>query len=138
VKLDPGNAMAERALGHAYQTANRFFAGERVLRALVEAEPRDAQSWYYLGALLYENNYYEPALKALERSLAVEPSNLRAQVYRAGGLGLLGRIEDAEAAYLNLLANSSVSADPELLLGYAQFLFSTDRAEMALPRWTKL
>ncbi len=57
IKLAPSDRMALRALGHAYQKQNDLFRGERILKSLLAQDPRDAESWYYLGALLYDNNY---------------------------------------------------------------------------------
>ncbi len=48
----PADRMALRALGHAYQKENDLFRGEPILKSLVAADPNDAESWYYLGALL--------------------------------------------------------------------------------------
>jgi tetratricopeptide (TPR) repeat protein len=131
-RLQPKDRMALRALGHAYQKNNDFFAGERTLRALVEADPNDEESQYYLGALLYDNNYYIPALAALDAALRLNPGNDQARIYRAGALAQLGRTEQAAAEYRNLLDKPSAAAGAELWLGYAQFLFGNDEVKPAL------
>lgn len=84
VKLAPADRMARRALGHAYQLENEFFKGERTLSSLVASDPRDWESWYYLGTLLYEQNYYARALEALNASLKLQPANARAEILKAG------------------------------------------------------
>jgi tetratricopeptide (TPR) repeat protein len=131
-RLQPKDRMALRALGHAYQKNNDFFAGERTLRAVVEADPNDDESQYYLGALLYDNNYYVPALAALDAALRLNPGNDQARIYRAGALAQLGRTEEAAAEYRSLVDKPAAAAQPELWLGYAQFLFGNDQVQPAL------
>lgn len=132
VKLTPADSMARRALGHAYQDQEKFIEGEAVLRQLVKEDPRDVEAWYYLGLLFFDRNYALPALEAFEKTLVLQPGNLRARIYRAGCLAVLGRLEEAEKSFSTLSADQRVSADPEFQLGYAQFLFNTGRPAEAL------
>jgi protein O-GlcNAc transferase len=132
VKLAPADRMAQRALGHAYQKENEFFKGERVLKSLLASDAKDAESWYYLGALLYDNNYYLPALEALNASLALRPSNDQAEIYKAGALSQLGRTQDAAGLFHTLTIRPSAAARPELWLGYAQFLFENEKPKPSL------
>ncbi len=132
VRLDPSDQMARRALGHAYQKENDFLKGERALKALVAENPGDAESWYYLGELLYDNNYYEPALEALNKTLALNASENGARIYKAGALAQLGRTEEAGKLYGDLVNLQTVAARPELWLGYAQFLFETQQLKPSL------
>ena len=121
-KLD-GDVQARRALGRAYLEAGKFIEGEETLRALVEENPRDWQSWFYLGVLLFDQNYSAPALAALEKSLALHPDNPIALVYRAGALSQLGRLDEAEKEFRRLAANAAVNRSSEYFLGYGQLLF---------------
>lgn len=132
VKLMPQDRMGLRALGHAYQMENDFFKGEHVLRSLVAMDPTDAESWYYLGALQYQSNYYVPALASLNASLELQPSNDGAEIYKAGALFQLGRNEQAEALFGALMDRRSAETNPELWLGYAQFLFETEKPKLSL------
>ncbi len=132
IRLQPSDGMAKRALGHAYQKENELFKGEPVLKSLVAEDPQDAESWYYLGALLYDNNYYVPALEAFNRTLALQPSDARAEIYQAGALAQLGRSEDAGALYRSLVTRESAAGRPELWLGYAQFLFENQQLKASL------
>ncbi len=132
VKLSPADRMARRSLGHAYQDQEKFVESEALLRQLVKEDPRDVEAWYYLGLLFFDRNYALPALEAFEKTLALQPGNLRAQIYRAGCLAVLGRLDEAEKAFSALSADQRVSADPEFQLGYAQFLHNTGRPAEAL------
>ncbi len=132
VKLAPKDRMAQRALGHAYLEENEFFKGERVLKSLAASDRNDWESSYYLGALLYENNYYLPALDALNVSLAVQSANDRAEIYKAGSLAQLGHTAEAADLFQSLATRKSAAGRPELWLGYAQFLYETERHKPAL------
>ena len=132
VKLTPADRMARRSLGHAYQDQEQFVEGEAILRQLVKEDPQDVEAWYYLGLLFFDRNYALPALEAFEKTLALQPANVRARIYRAGCLAVLGRLPEAEKAFADLSADQRLSADPEFQLGYAQFLFNTGRTAEAL------
>lgn len=132
VGLAPENPVLRKTLARAYWRGSRFYEAEDLLRRLVREHPEDGESWCYLGALLYDRNYHNAALEALEQCLRLQPENLRAQVYHAGALAGLGRRSEAEAAFGRLLENPS-AADPEFFFSYAQFLFLGGQAEAALP-----
>jgi len=132
VRLAPADKMARRALGHAYQKENDFLKGERALKSLVAENPKDAESWYYLGELLYDNNYYEPALEAFNKTLALNPGEDGARIYKAGALAQLGRTDEAGELYGELVKAPATASRPELWLGYAQFLFETQQLKASL------
>jgi tetratricopeptide (TPR) repeat protein len=132
VRLAPSDRMARRALGHAYQKENDFLKGERALKALVAENPGDAESWHYLGELLYDNNYYEPALEAFNKTLALNASEDGALIYKAGALAQLGRTDEARKLYGELVNLQTAAARPQLWLGYAQFLFEMQQLKPSL------
>jgi tetratricopeptide (TPR) repeat protein len=128
----PRHLETQRMLGRAYQEANRFFDGERTLRAVVKQDPEDWRSWTYLGILLYNNNYYAAALDALRTALKLQPENPRARMLEASSLAHLGQYDSAQSTFETLLNDVRLSSDPELLLGYTQFLVESGKAERAL------
>jgi tetratricopeptide (TPR) repeat protein len=132
VKLAPKDRMALRALGHAYLEEHEFLKGEHVLKSLVASDRKDWESSYYLGALLYENNYYLSALEALNASLELQPANEQAEIYKAGALSQLGRTQEAADLFQALSTRQSAAARPELWLGYAQFLYENEKHKPAL------
>ncbi len=133
LKLAPSDRMALRALGHAYQKQNDLFRGEQVLESLVREDPQDAESWYYLGVLLYDNNYYGRALAAFHRTLELRPADSETQIYTAGALAQMGRTAEAGNLYRSLIVQEDLAAaHPELWLGYAQFLFEDQQLEPSL------
>src|SRR5436309_1123174 len=132
VKLAPSNRMARRALGHAYVEQQEFLQGEPILRRLVEEDPRDGESWFYLGTLLFNRHYDDAALSALEESLKINPANVEAQIDRASALAQLGRNQQADAAFQRLARDPKLQGSPEFRLAYAQFLFQNERYDDAL------
>ena len=128
----PYQLEAQRLLGHAYQEANRFFEGERTLTAVLRQNPRDWQSWTYLGMLLYDNNYYARAVEALRAALRIERTNPRARLLEASSQAHLGKYDEAAELFVQLFRDPEVSGSPELLLGYAQFLVETGRSGEAI------
>lgn len=131
-KLAPADRMVQRSLGHAYQKENDLFNGERVLKALVETDPQDAESWSYLGTLFYDTNYYTRALEAFDHVLQLRPDDVLAQIYKAGSLAQLGRTDEAGSSYRNLESREGPAARPEFWLGYAQFLFEEQQLKPSL------
>ena len=134
LKIAPGDAMARRALGHAFALQNDLVKGEALLGQLVEENPDDDEAWLYLGMLFFEHNYSSAALAALDRHLALRPSNTKARIYRAGALSQLGRVAEAERAFEALAGDPNVSASTDYLLGHAQLLFRSQRYAQALSK----
>ena len=132
LELTPEDVQVRRALGRAYAEEGMFVEGEATLSKLLEEDPSDWQSWYFLGALFFDQNYHQPALDALEKSLALHPDNPTAHVYRAGSLSQLGRADEAEQAFNELARDPRLADSTERLLGHAQLLFRTERYDQAL------
>lgn len=134
LKKMPGDVQARRTLGRAYSEEGLFIPAEDVLRGLVNQDPKDAESWFDLGVLLVNQNYSQPALEALDRSLALYPDNAVALTYRAGALTQLGRLEEAEAQFARLAEKPGVRESSEYFLGYAQLLFTKGAYPEALAK----
>lgn len=132
VKKMQADPQARRALGQAYMEHGDFIKGEDTLRELVKDDPKDWQSWFFLGVLLVNQNYSSPALGALEKSLELHPDNPTARIYRAGALSQLGRLGEAEASFAELGGNPRVNESSEYFLGYTQLLFVKGSYEQAL------
>jgi tetratricopeptide (TPR) repeat protein len=132
----PGDHDARRELGHAYATGNVFPQAEQIFKDLVDSDPADKESLYYLGCLMYQNGYYGAALTYLERSRdsqAVDPvRQVKTEVYHAVCLSRVGRTQDAETALRDLAIKPPARQEPDLLLVYAELLYETGRPDLAL------
>ena len=136
VSLHPDYRPAQRAFAFALVAINQFEQGESRLVKLLEQDPADKESWYYLGLLMYHNGYYRRALAALEKA-AGDPQahparRSRTEVYRAVCLERTGRTREAEAAFAKLVLQPEARKEPDLLLVYAQLFYETGRLQQAL------
>jgi len=138
VKRKPADREAKRILAQAYVDMNQFIVAESLLNALLAADPKDKESWYLLGLLMYENGYYRAADANLEKSIdptsTDKPRRLKTNICRAVCWVHMGRVEEAEAAMTRLSNDREAEKDPDLLLVFAQLLYETQRPEMALQR----
>jgi tetratricopeptide (TPR) repeat protein len=129
VELSPMSRSGLHSLAAALQEANVLEEGQRLLNQLTAADPNDAESWYRLGLLSYQNGYYTAAIEDLDRFLKLNPDDgtrqyrNRAEIVRAISLVEAGRLGEARAAIPALLALPGNAANLDLLLGYARLLY---------------
>jgi tetratricopeptide (TPR) repeat protein len=94
---------------------------ERWLTRSVAADPRDSESWYYLGRTKYNENRFQEAIHAFEECLRLDAKNTKAQANLGLALEGLGHTDQALAAYRNALAmqaeGAAKSAEPFIDLG---------------------
>ncbi len=131
-RLNPGDRDVRRALAHLLMATNQFFPAETLLKELTGSDPKDSKSWFLLAELMYRGGYYRAAQESLEKSLAIQPANRRAQIYRAVCLVKTGRLEDGEAECKKLILDPSTPKDLDLWLTYVELLYDSNRAEEAL------
>lgn len=81
-----------------YMDADKWFTRS------AEWNPKDWQTWYYLGRTKYNENRFEEAISAFKESLKLDPKNVKAE----DNLGLayqgLGHNDEAISAYRNAIA----------------------------------
>jgi len=86
-----------------YVLLGSYAEASKWLARSVEENPKDPQTWYYLGRSRYNENRFEEAIQAFLNCLDLEPRNVKAQ----GNLGLsyagLNRIPEAQAAFLKAI-----------------------------------
>lgn len=109
---------------------------QQALPLLVEQcqrTPRDAQSWFLLGACNHQTNKLEDALQALERTLAIEPRHIQARCAKGAVLFDLGRPQEALHVYRKAL--HLAPTDAQLLLNMGVVLEQTGDLRAALERY---
>ncbi len=89
-------------------------AGE-TLAAGLEAGFRSAQHHYSLGARLFRDKEYEPAVAAFTHALAIEPELANAERSLAASLEQLGRDEEAIAHLERYLELAPTARDAEAI-----------------------
>jgi Flp pilus assembly protein TadD len=70
----------------------------------VEWNPKDSESWYYLGRTKYNENRFAEAIRAFEKCLQLDPKNVKAEDNLGLSYAGLGRNEEAATAYENAIA----------------------------------
>ena len=139
-RLAPGDRAPLRPLAAALQEANHFDQAYPLLERLTGADPADAQSWFRLGLLMYQNGYYGAAIQDLDRALALglpaggpPPADRdRAEIARAVSLSQAGQAPEAAAAIRTLLASPRNSANLDLRLSLVQIEFEAQDYTPAL------
>jgi tetratricopeptide (TPR) repeat protein len=130
----PADRMARLALANSLTELDEFLQADELLRRLTEEDSKDAESWQYLAALRFRNNYHEQALEAVDRSLDLRPGDRDARILRARSLVSLGRLSEAEPLFRELAADPDAAADWEFLLGSTEYSFYAGDLETALAR----
>jgi tetratricopeptide (TPR) repeat protein len=87
-----------------YVLLGDYLDADHWLTRSLEWNPKDSESWYYLGRTKYNENRFVEAISAFEKCLQLDPKNVKAE----DNLGLsyvgLGRNEEAATAYQNAIA----------------------------------
>src|SRR5579859_2888591 len=112
-----------------------FASADKWLTVALQWEPGDAENWYYLGRIKYNENRFEEAIAAFQKSLQLRPRNVLA----SDGLGLsyagLNRAAEAIAALQDAISwqEKEPTKSPEPYIDLGDFLNQQGRFEEALP-----
>ncbi len=125
----PSSHLSIAAAAEFYRKGDLLQA-ERICRALIESEPRDAEAWNLLGALYKRAKRGKEAVQCFERALQLEPDrpafhNNLGEWYREEG-----RYNKAEGCF-----RETIRLDPQYVFAYNNLslsLQSLDRNEEAL------
>ena len=110
-------------------------SADKWLTLAVQWDSRDAECWYYLGRTKYNENRFEEAIQAFQKSLELRPHDVLA----GDGLGLsyagLNRSLEAVTSFQNAITwQENVSAkSPEPFIDLGDFFNQQGRFEEALP-----
>lgn len=96
--IAPGNAQTAWLWGVAHQKAGNYVDAERAYRHVLQRFPEDRAAWQNLGRVLYLDERYDEALRALARVLRIDPENRGAHYHRMLSLRALGRDDEAASA----------------------------------------
>jgi tetratricopeptide (TPR) repeat protein len=93
------NAGLHNNLGNALRRAGRTGDAEKVLRAIVDARPKQFEAWHNLGQLYKDMMRLDEAAAALRRAIALEPAFAPNHAVLGDVLTKLGRLNAAVAAF---------------------------------------
>ena len=99
VRLDGEDRESRRLLAGLYSASGRVSEAIRVYRELLEADPDDARTLLYLGAIHFHRAQYEPAREHLERYAKRNPVSPLGHYYLGRILAESGELADAEKSY---------------------------------------
>jgi predicted Zn-dependent protease len=103
VALEPGNPDLRRRLAREYLAASRFEEAAKELRICTQAEPEEHSGQYLLGWACLQIGADEEAEKALEKAVALSPSDPECWLKLAKLYGRQDREEEAEKTYARVL-----------------------------------
>ena len=144
LELDVRNAEAHKMLGRALMVIGRFDAAQLEFEQALRYKPDSSELYYNLGKLHSIQDNWEPARKALEAAVRLDPSYVQAVDALGFALEALG--DDAGAlenykkavalneaqegrfasAHVNLSAYYNRAGDPETALTYARAALELD------------
>ncbi len=125
VRVEPGNALAWKALGVSAGKLGDTVEAEEALRQGCRIDPKLEDVCYYHARSLYTLNRFEAALAVLKK---VERRG-RSLVAMGQALEALGREAEAEAAFREALRRPDAVDEARLRMGV--FLFRAGRMEEA-------
>ena len=102
-KMDPGNVNVERALGQALLADNQLDAALKQYQALAKANPQDVNTLNRICEIQRRMGNYQDALTTARAALAKDPNSLEAGYNEGLLLDVLGRYDEAIAAYKQML-----------------------------------
>ena len=119
--LAPGNALVQRRYGVLLSDLGRLAEGIPYLETAVRLDPLDVGSWNALGSEYVDLDRREDARRALDRCLAIGPTNVLA-LQNLGDLLLYeGKPEEAAAVY------ERITSEPYRLQGRVMTLHAQGR-----------
>ena len=130
LRLDPLFLPARFNLATLLNRLGRNAAAEAVLRDGIDRVPDDGELHYSLGLLLAEEQRLDEAAARLGLAVALIPDRVRGAYNHGLALETLGRLAEAETAFLE--ANRRAARDPDVLLALARILMRQaewDRAQ---------
>ncbi len=80
-----------------------FASAQRDLEHAAQLEPTQPEIWKNLGIVQLAQQHGDDALDAFDRALGLEPMHFAARLHRGTALEMLGRIDEATAAFFGAL-----------------------------------
>ena len=105
----------------------------------LQADPRDAQAWYYLGRTKYGKGQFTEAIEAFAQCLKLEPRNIKAETNVGLSYEALERPDEAAQAFQNAITWQAESSakDPEPFIELGHLYVNQNQPEKAVPYLTQ-
>jgi Flp pilus assembly protein TadD len=117
-----------------YVLLGDYMDADKWLTKMLEWTPNDSEGWYYLGRAKYSENRFAEAVDAFQRSLKLDPRNIKAEDNLGLSYAGLGRRDEAVAAYQQAIAWQSGAAlkNPGPYIDFGDLLLDENRNEEAV------
>jgi TolB-like protein len=125
-----GGYMLESFL-HGYRDRRWIEAIESMRRA-VALEPGNANLLFNYSMLVSQMGLHEEGVRAAQRSVELEPTNLTYQVYLGRSLKFAGRCPEAEAVFRRVIERDPKFPRPRYYAGTCRYLAGDHEAALAL------
>ena len=101
----------------------------------LQADPRDAQAWYYLGRTKYGKGQFLEAIEAFAQCLKLEPRNIKAETNVGLSYEALERSDEAAQAFQNAITwqTEGSAKDPEPFIELGHLYVNQNQPERAVP-----
>ena len=105
----------------------------------LQADPRDAQAWYYLGRTKYGKGQFLEAIEAFAQCLKLEPRNIKAETNVGLSYEALERADEAAQAFQNAIdwQPEGSAKDPEPFIELGHLYVNQNQPEKAVPYLTQ-
>jgi tetratricopeptide (TPR) repeat protein len=121
----PATTVRERDTALALEQQGKFDQAEAVWRAVVKANPADAEAYAHLGFFESRREHYKQAVPLYRKALAIDPSMAGVRLNLGLALFKGGELKEAIQAFLPLLksapASSAEAQRVTALLGIAEY-----------------
>ena len=133
-KYQVPNAFDLKVVALDYVLLRDYADADKWLTRSLDANPRDAEAWYYLGRAKYNENRFDEAIHAFQKYLELDPKSVRGE----DNLGLsyqgLGRTNEAISAYKTaiLWQKDLLNQDPGPFINLGALLLDENQLEQAI------
>jgi tetratricopeptide (TPR) repeat protein len=134
-KMEPKNRDLQREIAEAYYAQGKSAEALAGFEALLEYFPQDERLLEKLSRLYLQKKDYPRAIQTLERSLAIDPEGVYAQLGLARAYNMSGQKEKAVPYYQSLLKKRD---HPEIKLELADLFLEIGQPGDAFPIYEEL
>lgn len=128
--MDPDDTITCFNYSRALVAQGKYQAARRVLEDAVEVDPEDEETWIALGEVYEDLSDWNKALDAYERALDLVPDSLEARCLVGHCCLMLGRLDQAEWEYRQVIQDEP--ADGDAWAGLGEVLIAQERYHEAL------
>lgn len=122
LKVDPSNEDTKRKLAKAYVNSPAPMRGVKLLKQMVEENPKDEESIYTLGFLSIQSGQFDKAVGHFENLVVVNPKHAQGWFYLGFSLLKIGKKSEAATA---LQEAAKWDSDPEFQSIISNYLNET-------------